>query len=246
MLLSSNQTKDPGTLLPSVCVDMDRMSTTLANKGLDIICRADCLDKNRFFGHLDSLNNLPLDRYSVFLFYYTGHGLSEGVVLNDSGVIPYADIVTKVSASPCLQDKPKIFIFDSCRNTTYKRQPGNYSPADYVTSKNQFEFHKGIQQFRELEVRSRQEPYPPPHTLICFSATVGTPSFMDGEEGSFYTLALSHAFSQFGHYRSFPEIIAQVNASVREILHSKNQEQHPVFISTLEKQLVLTGEHKLV
>ena len=241
MLLSSNQTSDPKTpRLPAVCTDMGTMSTLLANKGWDILCKDYYVDKNRFLSRLDSLANLPLDKYSVFLFYYTGHGLAEGVILNDSGEIPYADIVTKVSAIHCLRNKPKIFIFDSCRyEGGSASQPGNHSPACSVTSKTQF--HKEIQQQHQEEVKNR-DPYPPRHTLLCFSAAMGTFSLMDRAEGSFYTLAFSHAFRQLGHYLSFPEIITQVNGGTKAILYSMDQEQHPVFISTLEKQLVLSSK----
>lgn len=238
ILLSSNQTADPGTHLPSVCTDMQTMSNVLREGGWNILNVGYSLKKSTFLSYLDSLHQVHrLEEYSVFLLYYTGHGIAQGVVLNDGGMVPYSHIVTTVSSIPCLKEKPKIFIFDSCRE---KGSSADSPAGNYVTMKNQFcmEIEDAVDQDRR---NSGSTPYPPPHTLLCFSAAEGMPSLMDKVEGSFYTLALSHAFKQFGHYLSFPEIITQVSGGTKEIVRSleKDHQQHPIFMSTLDKQLVL-------
>ena len=215
---------------------MQTMYNALKDREWDILRVGNSLEKNTFLSHLDELQqDERLLEYSVFLLYYTGHGIAQGVVLNDGGMVSYSQIVTTVSDIPCLKEKPKIFIFDSCRSISVTSQGG------LVTRKNQF--RRDIEDAFDMDRRNfGSMPYPPPHTLLCFSAAEGTSSLMDTVEGSFYTLALSHAFKQFGHYLSFPEIITQVNGGTKEIVESLKEEydQHPIFMSTLEKQLVLT------
>ena len=88
--------------------------------------------------------------------------------------------------------------------------------------------------------------YPPPHTMICFSAAEGRASYMTTYEGSFYTLALSHALRQFGQHLTVAEIITQVNGGTTEVASCYGQFQHPIFMTNLEKQLVLRGKIEVI
>ncbi len=64
--------------------------------------------------------------FSCFMFFYTGHGNSKGLLLSDGCCRPYVDIVRNVSKIPSLVGKPKIFIFDSCRTEKEKSHHCNF------------------------------------------------------------------------------------------------------------------------
>lgn len=230
--------------LPSVRKDVDIINSALEEGGWDIIC------KNYELKHrtlVDLLGNLKkehqlknlgrqkrdLDDYSIFMLYYSGHGNAEGVVLTDGRLLSYNKIVTQVSEVPCLYNKPKIFIFDSCR----EHGKTAHLPSTHAKPKNHF--HEDISKVHE-EQRSSSS-YPPPHTLICFSAAEGSGSYM-GDTGSYYTLVLSHALRQFGRDHSFLEVITQVNGGTRLVAQEQEKIQNPIFRSNLEMQLVLNCE----
>ena len=242
LLLYSNQTTESKSELDSVQVDIANMSDVLTRKRWMVTCAPYPLDKPSLMYELHKLNDLAMETelygeprlgdYSLFLLYYTGHGNAEGVVLNDGQLVPYAEIVTRVSSIDCLRDKPKIFIFDSCQ----EKQAMSLHFGNFTTKHPTLE--SVYQQNKELF-----KPYPPAHTLLCFSACEGLTSLMDKNEGSYYTLALSHALRQFGDRLSLPEIITQVNGGTKAVVSSSShgrELQQPMFKSTLEKQLVLS------
>ncbi len=146
------------------------------------------------------------------------------MVLNDNHLVKYSEIVKTVSADPHLKNKPKIFIFDSSRT---HEEGGTYYTQIEEMYNQESEF---------------DDSYPPPHTMICFSAAEGRASYMAKLEGSLYTLTLSHALRQFSQHFTVAEIITQVNGGTREVAKCYGQQQHPIFMSNLEKQLVLSGK----
>ena len=236
MLFSSSRTTAPNSELPAVTSDMTEISQSLAEAGWDLICRSYDSESGYMCSRLDSLNINPvIDRknnqwhevkdYSIFLFYYTGHGEANGVVLNDGLLVKYSTIVKKVASHSAFKDKPKIFVFDSCRVIGAEGRP----------------YYQDIKEVHNEETK-HDESYPPPHTMICFSATEGCASFMTHYGGSFYTLSLSHALRQFGQYLTVTEIFTQVNGGTREVASCYGHQQHPVVISNLDKQLVLNGK----
>ena len=242
MLLSNDGTPASPNDLPSVGKDVGAVAGAVQNGGWDVVCRASKLHSGTLLDYLSALGKedqlrylglqmRDLAEYSVFMLYYTGHGIAEGVVLNDGVLVPYQEIVTKVAEVPCLSQKPKLFVFDSCRKKNKSH--------GFVASKNLFS--------RDLEIhheRLKNQSYPPSHTVICFSAAEGRPSFQSKIEGSFYTLALSHVLEKFGSELSFHEIITQVNGRTREMAMQNNKDQIPIFKSNLEKLLVLNSECK--
>ena len=243
ILLSSDGTPASPNDLTSVEKDVDTIAGALRMGGWDVICRVSKLRSGTLREHLTALRKgrylglqmRDLEEYSVFMLYYTGHGKAEGVVLNDGVLVPYQEIVTKVGEVPCLSQKPKLFVFDSCR----KKKMNQNHRADFVASKNLFS--------NDLEIHHKQlqnsfQSYPPSHTVICFSAAEGRPSFQDKIEGSFYTLALSHALRQFGSDFSFHEIITQVNGGTHQVARVYGEDQTPIFKSNLEKLLVLDSK----
>jgi hypothetical protein len=243
VLLSSNGTPDSPGDLTSVCRDVTVITETLAREGWDIISAKSELDSKTLRNLLSTIGKNYLEQqarrledYSVFMLYYTGHGTAEGVVLNDGILVPYRDIVTEVGEVQSLSRKPKLFVFDSCR----KRKMNPNAQTGYIAPKD-LTFHQDLDRYYQ-EARQLDHSYPPSHTVICFSAAEGKPSFQDQVEGSFYTLALSHAMGQFGRELSFHEIVTQVNGGTQEMTSACGAIQNPIFMSNLEKMLVLNSE----
>ena len=168
-----------------------------------------------------------LDAYSCFMFYYSGHGTAKGLLLSDGSCEAYADIVSSVSKMESLRGKPKIFIFDSCR-----------IPSSHPKN---FKFFKEIsKQHSDYESQSRN--YPPPDTLICFSANEGMESFSHDDYGSFYTEQLARRLRHFGEHLTLTEIITLTNDGVIKTAHKNQEQQQPVIYSTLNKLLVLNSK----
>ena len=165
-----------------------------------------------------------LDAYSCFMFYYSGHGTAKGLLLSDGSCEPYADIVNNVSKMESLRGKPKIFIFDSCRI------PSSHSKFFIEISKHH----------NEYESQSRN--YPPPDTLICFSANEGMESFSHDDYGSFYTEQLARRLRHFGERLTLTEIITLTNDGVIKTAQKNKEQQQPVIYSTLNKLLVLNSK----
>jgi len=177
----------------------------------------DLLKKQSFYRELNDVRLVGLDKYSVFLFYFSGHGNHKGVLLDDNNVVAYEDIVNRVSKLKELENKPKVFVFDTCRNEILNvnvRVP------------------KGI-----------RSDILPPDCLICFATTCS--SFMDKSEGSFYTLALAHSLRSFGQRYMLHEVVTYAAHISREygkvILNRKDVDQLPMFLSSLNKLLILSG-----
>ena len=234
---SEKTTEDKSDYLPSVNKDLNLMKTTLVSAGWHIKCNSGKVDKNMLIKELNMLKTRgeDLKKYSVFLFYYSGHGVAEGIVLTKSGMVPYAEIVTRVSSISSLQDKPKIFIFDCCRK---RDERPTIKEQFHTFSKNQF----GIEIEEAHYQACSNGGYPPRHTMLCFSASEGMTGLMDITEGSFYTLVLSHALKQFGQHLSLPEVITQVGGGTYAVAYSQRENQRPIFMSNLEKQLVLSSK----
>ena len=183
-----------------------------------------CLNKRTLFEKInDTL--LYLHGRSIFLFYFSGHGNNDGVILDDGHTLDYKKIVNRVAQ---LEEqlnftrnrrgvvKPKIFIFDMCRLE-------NQSNKKTKCPKN----------------------FPPPHTLVCFSAAEGCESVLDTNEGSFYTLALAHSISSLGQRYSFHEVVTYAGHIARAVseIYNVKPRQLPVFLSSMDKFLCLSGKN---
>ena len=181
-------------------------------------------------GDLDSfLQTLVgnLDAYSCFMFYYSGHGTAKGLLLSDGTCESYTDIVSRVSKMESLRGKPKIFIFDSCRIASNSSHPKN--------------LFKEISKHHN-EYQSQTKNYPPPDTLICFSANEGMVSFSHDDYGSFYTAQLARRLRHFGERLTLTEIITLTNNGVTRRAEEIKEQQQPVIYSTLNKLLVLNSK----
>ena len=234
--------ENSSSLSPAVYRDVSNMEEALKKSGSWTTqpIRSE-LKRNILQNVLDRLRTKDFGDFSVFLLFYSGHGNCNGVVLDDSCTFFYSKIVECVASIDSLKNKPKIFIFDCCRG--YQDQQ---CTDQHQNSLNCLPFYQELQQ-RHCSANSKG--YPPPHTLICYSATDNCYSQLHSEQGSFYTIALSHALKQFGKHFSLIEIITQVNGytrAVNEHCFDKNSQdyvdQRPIFMSNLDKHLVLNGE----
>ena len=237
LLLGCDRTPDdPQFLL--IRQDLVLMEETLSDGGW--VVSNPCLNAgslnltacNDYLNSLKDDRSLMLDKYSCFMFYYSGHGISEGLLLSDGRCIPYEEIVTRISSIPALVNKPKIFIFDSCR-TAIDRKKESQGIWNYLP------FNKSID-LRHNEQKMRD--YPPPHTVISFSACEGMASFLDDDSGSFYTRDLSNKLKQYGKLLSFGEILTLVNGGAALLAQGAKKEQRPVTYSSLDRLLVLNCE----
>ena len=64
---------------------------------------------------LFKLNETNFIEWPCFIFYYTGHGNANGIQLTNGSTYPFIGIVDRISSLPTLKGKPKVFIFDCCR-----------------------------------------------------------------------------------------------------------------------------------
>ena len=196
------------------------------------------LTQDLYYDVLKSLRENPsLCDFSCFLFYYTGHGVSNAIVLHDGSDITYGDIVTNISNLPALEGKPKIFIFDSCRTTL------DADHFEYLLEDKSGGFHVDIRRRYEQE-KEKHPGYPPPDTIICFSANDGGEAYGTGK-GSFYTLAFSSTIRRFRRRLSFSEIMTQTNGGTHRQSKAKGEFQQPVSDSTLNGLLYLSSESSL-
>lgn len=176
--------------------------------------------------------SLNLGQYSCFMFYYSGHGTSEGLLLSDGSCKPYDEIVMGISKIFSLIDRPKIFIFDCCR--VYEEKEKNpEEKCMYVA------FNKAIEKTYN-RVKEEREEYPPRHTVISFSACEGMSGYAN--QDSFYTRSLSTKLKQFGKKLSFSEILVLANGGATRYAQYHKVEQRPVIYCTLEKLLLLSCE----
>lgn len=237
VLLGCDRTPDDRRPL---CVEQDLklMEETLHGGGWTV--NNPCLENpnpltlascNQFLKSLED-PSLNLGQYSCFMFYYSGHGISKGLLLSDGLCKPYGDIVTSLSSIYALRNKPKIFIYDSCRfeNDLKKENQGIWG---YIP------FYKSID---KTHLQAKKNDYPPPHTVISFSACEGMPSFSDDDSGSFYTRDLCNKLKQLGELLSFCEVLTLVNGGTALLAQGAKQEQRPVMYSSLDRLLVLNRE----
>lgn len=227
---------------PSVREDINSMENTL--KKLDWKVYSPCVDGTRTIDlTVDSceqiINNLEspeLNECSCFMLYYSGYGVASGVVGSSGRVVTYKDIVTKLSGLATIEGKPKIFIFDCCRNKAQK---------EMENLQNQFG-KMNLSYNEELEDRLRQDrstnDYPPPDCVLCFSACEGSTGHMTYKmNGSYFTRKLCHTLLHFGQRLPFTEIMTQVyGGTVGVSMNVFGVGQQPVLCSTLNRSLVLS------
>ena len=211
--------------------DMKLMSDVLGDHGWYFTTPnlpLSCLSSREWDDCLEQVYATCLDSYSSFLFYYSGHGNSKGVLLSDGSCKPYKDIVTTISSINSLDHKPKIFIFDCCR--LHKE-------------------HSSWNFFKDLtKIHNEHEAinYPPSDTIICYSANEGMRSFSHDDHGSFYTQELSRKLNLFMDRLSFQELVTLAHGWVNQLAQQYNKTQQAVMYCALNSLLVFSGKFEMV
>ncbi len=161
--------------------------------------------------------------YSCFMFYYSGHGTSKGLLLSDGCRMPYVDIVHGITSINSLAGKPKIFIFDSCREVSKKSG-----------------IFKNL--FRKTDDETDTQNYVPADSLICFATSDGTESFSGDHIGSFFTAELSKKLKMFWNKLTFTEIVTLAHGCTTQLAHRQRIEQQPVMYNGLNRLLLFGGK----
>ena len=249
VLVGSDRSRHHDTYSKAIRGDLKLMSTVM--KGLDWTVFSPChnesseditLTWNQWEKVLKNLESKSSDfkQYSCFLFYYSGHGISDSVVLSDGECLPYEEIICEISKIPSLQYKPKIFIFDCCREDV-DFEKYEVSEIRDKSSNKDGNFEKHIR--KVYEEGDHSDGYPPADTMICFSASEGSKSWMEQESGSIFTLQFAHALLQFSYRLSLCELLTQViGGTVQIARRALNRLQCPVFITTMARMLILNGK----
>eukprot|EP00731_Ephydatia_muelleri_P023285 Em0015g868a len=198
LLTGADSATNGRTYLGFVRKDLERMERVL--KELQFEVSNPCLDRDgvsRAFLFDDCIcdkgNTRDLSQYSCSLFYFSGHGDKERVLLSNGDSATYAEIVQQFNASST--ERPKIFIFDCCL-------------ADLEESR------EGCS---ELHLRDI-----PPHVLVVFGCMPDELAYGDKETGSFFTLKLDNKLRAFVEKLSFFNIIHQVTGASKDPKHVVN------------------------
>lgn len=242
LLLGCDTTPSQQHPSPSVREDLNSMEDTL--KRIDWKTYNPCLDGTCAIDlTIDSceqiINNLEtpeLSRYSCFMLYYSGHGVGNGIVGSNGRIVPYKDIVTKISCLKVVEGKPKIFIFDCCRKKAEKEMENLQNQLNKLNLSYNEEIEDHLRQDQLTNV------YPPPDSILCFSACEHSPAdhTVDKTKGSYFTMKLCHTLFHFGRQLPFMEIVTQVyGGTVAISANVFGVGQQPVVCSTLNKRLVL-------
>ena len=197
------------------------------------------LTREKYDQVMNSLRSNPtLEEISCFLFYYSGHGTPEGIALCGDELVTYKEIVDTIDTLKALNGKPKVVIFDSCRNW---EDDGDSDSIDSDFEQKGLSGSK-LQSFDE-QILELSGVNPPPDSVICFSASEGKASFADSTAGSIFTIQLAHALREFGDELSFCDIMTQVRGGTVKMAHAAWKErQQPVCLNALNYQLVISSK----
>lgn len=239
---SGKSKSDQRTLMTCVRKDLLMMREALESHKWKVWCP--CLDdksgKVSLSGEQlediirDLRNNATLSQYSCFLFYYTGHGTPSGILLDGEETVAYSDLVSTIYSITFLKDKPKIVLFDTCRQFL-TQEPQALEPQALPAN---FEC-KG--KFGE-EIREQCKIAELPDMDVCFSACEGKLAVAIPYAGSIFTIQLANALREFSDKMSFSEIMTQVKGGTKRLSLAICRPQQPICYDGLNGQLFLSSK----
>ena len=222
LLLGSSRYKTSEGPLKCVETDLAAMEVVLRDSGWDMDAPYGCnAEKEGYEEKIQELRQANLEKYSCFLFYFSGHGSHEGMLFQpDGGVVAYKNVIDDVIALEHFRGKPKILIFDCCRTEC----GGSESNA----------------------VKSLGEKFASKYhdTIVCFACTDNTTSMALGDAGSIFTQNFVMKLDEFGRELSFVDLLTQAKGETYMMTKSRfgpDKAQQPVSYSGLNSQLLLKG-----
>ena len=196
--------------------DLQRMNNVLRELGFDVSnpCLGRETDVSREFLFDKCINNPSRDlAQSCSLFYFSGHGDKEKVLLSNGESATYVDIILNFNCSSA--DAPRIFIFDCCCD----------APSEGVTP--------------ELSLLDNIQP----HVLVVFACMPDDITYGNKKNGSYFTHKLENRLRAFVNELSFVEIILQVTGTevIKEGTRQREYELNPFVVCSLRQQLHFGG-----
>ena len=223
LLLGSSRYKEP---LQCVERDLKAMGEVLSEGGWEINVPCGCYtEKDSYEKEVQMLQEKDLKKYSCFMFYFSGHGCPEGMLLEPNcELIPFKDVVDMVLHLNDLRGKPKILIFDCCRvNTACEGKSFGGSNPTFMSLGEKF-----ADTYRDM--------------IVCFACSNNAPSYSAHTDGSIFTQHFAISLRELGRKISFVELLDQAKGGtlhVADLMY--DMKQQPVSYSGLNAQLLLKG-----
>ncbi len=237
VLTGNLRAPDTRDICPYAVRDLSLMDKTLGDCGWQTHIPQESseitFDSSTFEATIAQLkDSRELHEYSCFLFYYTGHGTLENIVSGSGDHVSYLEVVRRFSSLPALQKtyKPKIFIFDTCRD-----------PEEWAS---ELEIKGGdscgqVLWWYDTETRETNG-FQFPDTIVCFSASGGQESSALSDSGSVYTMALAHVIRKYNDKLSFSQIVTIAQGGTVLMSRAVQRCHQPEYRSTLTRLLYLT------
>lgn len=206
--------------------DLQSMEEALREGGWDVGKPCGCYtEKDGYEKTVQMLREKDLKKYSCFMVYYSGHGCPEGMLLQPNyDLVPFKDVVDMVVRLDNFDGKPKILIFDCCREN------GNHAHENMGPT--QSNFRTLGENFAEMYN----------DTIICFACSNNTASLTAHEDGSIFTQHFAKKLRLFGKDLSFVDLLSQAKGDTFNVAREMfNMSQQPVSYSGLNAQLLLRG-----
>ena len=210
---------------PLKCVQRDLwvMREVLRESGWEVDSPLDCsTTRESYENRLGQLKQMNLEKYSCFLFYYSGHGSHKGMLFPPNrAVVTYKEVIDDVFALEHLQGKPKILVFDCCRTDHQSGEEPLGSLRQHFAST----YHDMI---------------------VCFACAANAASMALGPAGSIFTQNFAKKLQEFGREMTFEDLLTQAKGETYHMALSRfGVAQRPVSNSGLIYQLLLKGIYNI-
>ena len=213
---------------PLKCVEKDLrvMEEMLREGGWEVSVPYGCnTEVGNYRDEMRKLGGRDMKSYSCFMFYFSGHGSPEGMLLQPNGdVVRFEEVINSVRRLEDLQGRPKILIFDCCRGGGDDCAVG----SRFMSLGEQF-----ASKYHDM--------------VVCFACTNNATSVAGHENGSVFTQNFARKMRQLGRELSFVDLLSQVTGETYYVVRQRyDMDQHPVSYSGLTAQLLLKGEGHLL
>lgn len=160
--------------------DVEMFKTLFERMNYDVICEKNVTRDSLLKLLKNKSKDKALEKHDIFVAIIMSHGISDHVITSDNQYVSYDEILKIFNNKDCsnLKDKPKIFIFNSCRSKLH--------PDDSDDFKSQFKFV-------DAEDSSTKTNHTFSDILIVFSTLNHYLSVRDEESGTLFAKAFTEA-----------------------------------------------------